>query len=148
MIMDKQLFHSDAMGLRDRLLELNIEDRLSYDSETNTVFMNYSGMHVRTAEDVRRIVHAVDALLGPLERRVYSVVNYDRFQVDEVAVAPYADAVRYVQQTYYLPDGVTRHSTNAFMRLKLGRELASRNVEPSIYVSREEAEHRPLDNGS
>ena len=45
----------------------------------------------------------------------------------------YADAVRYVQETYYLPDGVTRHSTNAFMRLKLARELAKRELDPTVY---------------
>jgi propionate CoA-transferase len=146
--MDKQLFQSGTMRLRHRLLELNIQDRLSYDSRTNTIFMDYSGMHVRTAEDVKRIVQAVDAILGPLERRVYSVVNYDRFQLDEVAVAPYADAVRYVQETYYLPDGVTRHSTNAFMILKLGRELARRKLHPSIYTSLDEAEPVPADNAS
>ena len=144
-LMDERLFRPGSIGLRDRLLELRIEERLSYDARTNTVFMDYSGMHVRTEEDIRRIVDAVDALLGPLERRVHAVVNYDRFQLDEVAVAPYAEAVRYVQETYYLPDGVTRHSTNAFMRLKLGTVLAEQRLRPSIHASLEEAEQEPTD---
>ena len=80
----------------------------------------------------------MDALLGGLRKRVKSVVNYDKFQLDEQAVDAYADAVRYVQETYYLQDGVTRHSTNAFMRLKLGKELAKRKLSPAIH---EQAEH-------
>lgn len=126
------LFRAGTMGLRTSILDLRIEDRLSYDAASNTVFMDYSGMHVRTPEDVRNIVKAVDDLLGNIPRRVNSVVNYDRFQLDEQAVDAYADAVRYVQSTYYTEDGVTRHSTNAFMRLKLGRELEKRKLSPAI----------------
>jgi propionate CoA-transferase len=102
--------------------------------------MDFAGMHVRTTDDVDRIVAAVDDLLGPVGHRVRAVVNYDRFQLDEAAVDPYADAVRYVQETYYLAGGVTRHSTNAFMRLKLGRELAKRELPSAIHESVEEGQ--------
>lgn len=130
--MRRELFLTPRMGLRAALLDLRIQDRLSYDEASNTVFMDYSGMHVRNQGDVDAIVEAVDDLLGPLRRRVNSVVNYDRFQLDESAVDAYADAVRYVERTYYVPDGVTRHSTNAFTRLKLGRELAKRELSSSM----------------
>jgi propionate CoA-transferase len=137
--MDPALLRAGTLGLRERMLDVRIEDRLSYDPESDTVFMDYSGMHVRTPEDVEEIKAAVDALLGPLGRRVRSVVNYDRFQLDEAAVDAYADAVRYVQETYYVEGGVTRHSTNAFTRLKLGRELEKRSLDPTLYESVEEA---------
>lgn len=131
--MDERLFLPETMGLRDRVLSLNPEDRLSYDERSNTLFIDWSGLHVRTAGDVDGMVEAVDRLVGPLDRRVHAIVNYDRFRLDEAAVDAYGDAVRYVQETYYLDDGVTRHSTNAFMRLKLGRELAKRRLEPTVY---------------
>ncbi|MEX0757520.1 MAG: acyl CoA:acetate/3-ketoacid CoA transferase, partial [Acidimicrobiia bacterium] len=85
-------------------------------------------------DDVERIVRAVDSLLGPVGRRVKSIVNYDRFQLDEAAVEAYGDAVRYVERTYYEPGGVRRHTTNVFMRLKLGKELEKRSLAPSIYA--------------
>jgi propionate CoA-transferase len=138
--MDSALFLPGLMGLRAEMLELRIEDRLSYDETSNTVFMDFSGMHVRTPEDVKSITDAVDELLGPLGRRVKSIVNYDRFQLDEAVVDRYADAVRYVQEAYYLEGGVTRHSTNAFMRLKLGRELEKRRLKPAIYEDTEQAD--------
>ena len=79
-MMDPSIFQPQSMALRERLLDIRIEDRLSYDPTTNTVFMNYAGMRVRTHDDLRRIVNAVDDLLGPLNKRVYSIVNYDRFR--------------------------------------------------------------------
>ena len=136
-IMDSAIFDSGVLDLRTRMLELHLNDRLEYDKDMATVFMNFSGMHVRTVEDVKEVVDAVDDLLGSLGHRVNSVVNYDRFQLDEAAVDAYADAVRYVQETYYLTGGVTRHTTNAFMRLKLGKELQKRDLAAPVVDSAE-----------
>ena len=41
--MEPTIFAPPPLGLRDRMLDLRIEDRLSYDPETNTIFMNYAG---------------------------------------------------------------------------------------------------------
>jgi propionate CoA-transferase len=133
--MDPSIFTPDRMGLRKQMLELNVSDRLTYDQSRNTVFMDYSGLHVRTRDDVLEIVREVDALLGPLSGRVKAVVNYDRFHLDEAAVDAYADAVRYVQDRYYIDGEVTRHTTNAFMRLKLGTEFAKRQIHSGIAES-------------
>jgi propionate CoA-transferase len=38
---------------------------------------------------------------------------------------------------YY--EGVTRYTTSTFLRMKLGDELARRDVAPHIYETREEA---------
>lgn len=135
--MDPLLFRKEAMGLRDQLLDLRIEDRLSYDPQTNTVFMNYAGMRVRDEEDLARIKDAVDALLAPLGKRVNSVVNYDRFEADPEILPQYLDLVRYVEETYYLK--VSRHTTSGFMRLKLGHELDKRGVSSHVFESKKEA---------
>jgi len=134
------LFRPESLGLRRRMMDVHIEDRLSYDALSNTVFMDYSGMHVRTADDVAQIIEAVGELLGPLGHKVNSIVNYDRFLVDEEAVDAYAEAVRYVSETYYLK--VSRHSSSSFTRLKLGDELTRRLVAPALYSSEEEAAER------
>jgi propionate CoA-transferase len=134
-IMDSSIFEPGSMGLRRRMLELNLSHRVTFDDSRNTVFMDYSGLHVRSPDDVIEILQVVDALLGPLDGRVKAVVNYDRFHVDEAALDAYADAVRYVQDTYYLDGEVTRHTTNAFMRLKLGKELAKRDIHSTIAES-------------
>ncbi|MEC9367732.1 MAG: CoA-transferase [Pseudomonadota bacterium] len=136
--MDASLFQDAPIGLRDRLLSLNIEDRLSYDEATNTVFMNYAGMRVRSQEDIDRIKDAVEGLLGPLKRKVYSVVNYDSFEADPEILSAYLDLVRYVEQKYYV--AVSRYTTSGFMRLKLGTELGRRNVSSRVFDRRSEAQ--------
>jgi propionate CoA-transferase len=135
--MDPAVFLPGPMGLRSRLLDLRIEERLSCDAPSNTVFMNFRGMHVRSTEDVARIVAAVDALLAPLGRRVHSIVNYEGFRVDDDVAPAYMDAVKYVQERYYL--SVARYTSNAFLRLKLGADLAARALDGKVYSSAAEA---------
>jgi propionate CoA-transferase len=142
--MDGAIFLEKPIGLRDRMLDINIDDRLSYDSATNTVFMNYAGMHVKTAQEVQTILAAVDRLLGPLGKRVNSIVNYEGFTVDDDAMDAYMDAVRYVDRTYYLK--VSRFTNSGFLRLKLGKELGKREVSTRVFQTRQEAE-RNLDSG-
>jgi propionate CoA-transferase len=142
--MDAALFESKPLGLRDRMLDIHIDQRLVYDPATNTVFMNYAGMRVRSAEDIDAIIAAVDRLLGPLGKRVNSIVNYEGFSVDDEAMEAYMDAVRYVEKTYYLK--VSRFTNSGFLRLKLGKELGRREVSAHVFQTRHEAE-RNLSSG-
>jgi propionate CoA-transferase len=136
--MDAAIFRPGPMGLRDRLLDVNIDDRLHYDATTNTVFMNYSGMRVRRAEDIQTIVAAVDRLLGPLGHRVNSIVNYEGFTVDDEAMTAYMDAVKYVEQKYYLK--VSRFTNSGYLRLKFAKELERRQLTSRVFETRHEAD--------
>jgi propionate CoA-transferase len=128
--MDPAVFRSAPMRLRERMLDLRMEDRLSYDLDSNTVYMNYAGMRVRDSSDLTAIGSAVDSLLGPLGRRVHSVVNYERFSCDDEVFDEYVDLVKRVEQTYYLT--VKRYTSGAFLRHKLGAELAKRAISSDI----------------
>lgn len=135
--MDQALFLPQAMGLRERMLDIRIEDRLSYDPETNTVFMNFAGMRVKDGQDIYTIVAAVDRLLDPLGRRVNSIVNYEGFSVDDDAFQDYVEAVRYVEKKYYLK--VSRYTNSGFLRLKLGQALEKRRLSARVFETRQEA---------
>jgi propionate CoA-transferase len=135
--MDPAIFRPAPMGLRAQLLDIRIEDRISYNADTNTVFLNYAGMHVRTEEDLGRIKDAVDQTLQPLGRRVHSIVNYDSFVADPDILDRYADLVKYVEEKYYL--SVSRYSTIGFLRLKLGAELRKRRLSSHVFETRREA---------
>jgi len=128
--MDPMVFRSAPMRLRERMLDLRIENRLSYDEQANTVYMNYAGLRVRSTEDLRVIGDAVDRLLGPLGRRVHSIVNYERFICDDDVFDDYLELVKRVEQTYYL--SVKRYTSGAFLRHKLGTELAKRKISSEI----------------
>ena len=131
--MNPAIFRAASMGLRERMLDTRMEDRLSYDPESNTVYMNYAGLRIRDVHDIETIVEAVDRLLEPLGKRVYSIVNYERFSCDNEVFDQYVDAVKYVEQKYYL--GVKRYTSGAFLRHKLGTELAKRHIMSEVLGS-------------
>ena len=128
--MDPRVFRNAPMRLREQMLDLRMEDRLSFDQETNTVYMNYAGLRVRDVGDLKAIGDAVDRLLAPLGRRVHSIVNYERFTCDDDVFDEYIELVKRVEQTYYL--SVKRYTSGAFLRHKLGTELAKRHVSSEI----------------
>ncbi len=83
------------------------------------------------------IKQAVEKILSPLGQKVYTIVNYDDFSILPELVDEYTDMVKYLVDQYYT--GVTRYTTSAFLRMKLGGALQKRNVAPHIYESSEEA---------
>jgi propionate CoA-transferase len=116
---------------------MSLVDRMHYEPSTNTIFLNFAGLRVRTKKDVRDIQEAVESRMRAIGNRMHSVVNYDNFVIDEDVVDDYADLVKHVDDTYYL--SVERYTTSAFLRLKLGKELGYRNLSSRIYESAEEA---------
>ncbi len=135
--MDASIFRPEPMGLRDRLLDIHIDDRISYDSEKNTLFLNFAGMRVRNEADLAAIKQAVDATLAPLGKRVHSIVNYERFVADDDVSDKYMDLVKYVEEKYYI--SVSRYTSSGFLRLKLGKEFGKRKISSRVYETSEEA---------
>jgi propionate CoA-transferase len=128
--MDPTVFRKAPMRLRERMLDLRLEDRLSYDQQTNTVYMNYSDLRVRSRDDLQSIGDAVDRLLAPLGKRVHSIVNYERFSCEDDVFDEYVELVKRVEDTYYL--SVKRYTSGAFLRHKLGTELSKRQISSEI----------------
>jgi hypothetical protein len=62
--------------------------------------------------------------LDRVGHRVYAVVNYDNFSILPELVGPYTDMVKAVVDRYYT--GVTRYTTSAFLRMKIGDALKER----------------------
>ncbi len=136
--MDARIFQSGVMELEQTLLDIGFQQRLSYDSERNVLFLNFEGLQVRTEDDVERVRTAVEGRCRKIGQRVRVVVNYDGCRIDESMLDAWAEMVRYMEENYYTR--VTRYTTSAFMRMKLGDALSSREVAPHIFESREDAE--------
>jgi propionate CoA-transferase len=92
---------------------------------------------VRNHKDIERIRRIVDDLLSPLRHKVYVIVNYERFNINPDVLADYCTVVSDLVDRFYL--GVTRYTTSAFLRAKLGGALQQRSVAPHIYESADEA---------
>ena len=136
-IMDERIFRHEPMGLRDDMLTLTLEERLTYDPVENLFFVNFEGFAVKTSQEVKQIKEAVESIVAPLDKKVYTIVNYDNFNILPEIIGEYTDMVKFLVDNYY--SGVTRYTTSAFLRMKLGDALKKRDVAPHIYESSEEA---------
>jgi propionate CoA-transferase len=136
--MDGRIFRPEPMGLeRDFLGFRDLPSRISYDPERNILFLNFEGLRVRNEQDVAAVQEAVESRCKRIGRFVNVVVNYDSFRMDDSVYDAYAKMIRYLEKTYYAT--VTRYTTSAFMRAKLGEELEKRDVAPHVFETADEA---------
>jgi len=136
-LMDERIFGNEPMDLREDLLTLTLQERLSYDPVENIFFVNFEGHSIKAKKDIREAKEAVEKMLIPLGKKVHTIVNYDNFTILPDLVDEYTEIVKYLVNKYYL--GVTRYTTSTFLRMKLGDALQERGVKPHIYESSEEA---------
>jgi propionate CoA-transferase len=136
-LMDSRLLRLEPMGLRQELLTLKLEDRFTYDQTDNLFFVNLEGFSVSDYHTIEKIRDAVENILSPVGHKVFTIVNYDNFNILPEFVDEYTDMVKYLVDNYY--SGVTRYTTSAFLRVKLGDAMQKRNVAPQIYASPQEA---------
>ena len=135
--MDERIFREDPMGLKEDLLFLSLDKRLSYDPRRNIFFVNFEGYAIRNREEIERVEKKVGEILNPLGHKVDTVVNYDNFQIDPELIREYTQMVKRLTERFY--STVTRYTTSTFLRTKLGNELQRCSITPHIYKTQEEA---------
>ena len=135
--MDPRIFRPEPMGLRADVLRLPFDARFDYDEERNILYLNFEDLEVKSTDVIVDHVEKIREICEPLGHKVYAVVNYDGFALDRELEDAYLDAVQETGERYF--HGVTRFTTSAFMRSKLGNTLEARGVAPHIYESAEEA---------
>jgi propionate CoA-transferase len=136
-LMDYRIFRQEAMDLKADLLTLKLEDRLTYDSTENLFFVNFENFSVQSHQDIEDIKEAVEKIVQSLQKKVYTIVNYDNFTILPELVDEYTEMVTFLVNRYYT--GVTRYTTSTFLRMKLGDALEKRSVAPHIYENSDEA---------
>jgi propionate CoA-transferase len=135
--MDERIFKPETMNLREDLLRLPLEARLTYDAAQDTLFLNFAQLKVKTLADIEDIRQAVHRVCEPIGHRVSAVVNYEGFSLDPDVEDAYTDMVKSVVERYYT--GVTRFTTSTFMHAKLGIALVQRGLAAHIYETEAEA---------
>jgi propionate CoA-transferase len=138
--MDSRIFRLLPMDLKADLISKPISERMTYNPETNIFYVNFEGLQVLSNKDIDDIRVQAENILSPLGRKVNAIVNYDNFFILPDLADPYADMVKSLVSHYY--DQVTRYTTSAFLRMKIGEGLKTRGMAPHIYESRAEAQER------
>lgn len=140
-LMDTRIFMPGVMGLRAELLRVPMSERIIYDSVQHILFINFEGCLVRSPADIKEIEVAVQAMAQPIlestQRRLYAIVNYDNFSILPELLDDYSEMVHQLEQHYYAR--VTRYTSSAFQRAKMGHALSAHAVEPHMTYSAEQA---------
>ena len=136
-LMDARIFRPEPIGLREALLQLPFDARFMYQADQRILFLNFEKLEVKTPDMVEMIREKVRSICEPLGHKVYTIVNYEGFVLDRDVEDAYVDMIRDSVERYYL--GVTRFTTSAFMRAKLGDALSRRNLAPYIFETEQEA---------
>ncbi|WP_305729945.1 acyl CoA:acetate/3-ketoacid CoA transferase [Variovorax sp. dw_308] len=135
--MDARIYRPKSMGLAAVLQDLQLSDRLSYDTERNTLFVNFEGMAIRDMADVESVRRVFEAMCSQIGRKVNVIVNYDGFKLDERLIEPYDEIVAALRAKYYAT--ARRYSTSAFLRAKLGSTLQSRQASARVFETHADA---------
>ncbi len=136
-LMDARIFQPELMDLRTSIQELPLERRFTYDPGQNLFFVNFEGLSVRSLDQVNRIGQLVRERLRDAPGKVYAIVNYDNFSILPELIDPYSKMVKGLMEDMY--SGVTRYTTSAFLRMKLGDALGDEHTSANIFESVEEA---------
>ncbi len=137
-LMDERIFKHQKMGLKDDMLETPFNERINYNPDENMLFINFEGLVVDNMEKIHEIRSQVENACIVAGKKVKTVVNYDNFSIRPDLIDEYTEMVKYVVERYY--ENVTRYTTSAFLRLKLGDALKKRNITPHMYETALQAE--------
>jgi propionate CoA-transferase len=137
-LMDARLFQPEPMGMEQILLGLTMAERISFDPERDTLFINYEGFQIRTTDDVELVRREVETRCRAVGHRIAVIVNYDGLTLDPAVSDAFFSMITYLQQRYYTK--ASRYTTSAFMRMKLGDSLAERALAPHVFETLPEAQ--------
>jgi len=128
--MDEAIFQTGVIGLTDRAV-MPLHQRLVYQPDDNAVFVNFEGLRLMTPEDVRVLAEFLDERLSELGTRVNGVVNYDHCEIGADAADDFFAMIRHNSERYF--ESLTRYSTNAFHRRRLGEQFTQASLQQQIY---------------
>jgi propionate CoA-transferase len=136
--MNSGLFRAEPMGMEQMLLGRSLAERISFDAERDTLFVNWEGFQVRTTDDVELVRREMENRCRAIGHRIAVIINYDSFTLDPAVSDAWFSMITYLQQGYYT--SASRYTTSAFMRLKLGSSLSQRALAPHIFETLPEAQ--------
>jgi propionate CoA-transferase len=116
-LMDPRIFADGPMQLRGQMLKRPLADRFTYAHHQDIFFVDFTGLSIRTLDDIAQLKAEAERKLKPIGHKVDAVVNYDRMSIVPELMDAYVEAIKDIVNTYY--NEVTRYSANSFLRMKL-----------------------------
>lgn len=135
--MNPRIFMPQLLNLSTILFDQQLRNRISYDTERNTLFVNFEGIAIRSTDDIESVRRVMETVCEPIGHKISLIVNYDGCRLDESVADRYFEMARQLQCRYY--SSATRYTTSAFMRMKLDAALCDRGSASRIFKTHTEA---------
>jgi propionate CoA-transferase len=135
--MDTRIFQKPSMQIRNAFLLRELQVRVCYDHENNTLHLNFNGLELENLEDIENVRRVVEQHCLNAGRKLKAVVNYDAFRVHEELLDAYIAMGRMMIDTYYIK--VARHTTNQSVADQLAAAFQERGLAPNIFGTRRQA---------
>jgi propionate CoA-transferase len=129
-VMDPSIFIDEPMSLDKVIHDIPLAQRIHYSKPKDTLFINFEGWRINDHNDLLAFENTVTEKLSAVEGKVAAIVNYDHFYIPPTLIEDYFETINRLGRFY---SKVTRYSTSAFMKSKLGEALKSRGLAPHIH---------------
>ncbi len=114
-----------------------MRERMQYNKDSNILEIDFSHLTINNHEQINQIRAALNELLSPLYHRVYALVNYEEFMVEDELKEAYGVLIKELYDRF--SKGTYRYSTNALTRITIKSTSLKQGMSSRTYPSREEA---------
>lgn len=135
--MNPRIFADQPMDLLADLLNQNLKDRVSFDTQQKILVLNLEGWSVRKKADITDLKKVIVEACEGIGGRVNIMINQASCRIAEDLYDEYADMVAYVTKHHY--GRSARYATSALTRQKLLEALRRRGLDTHVFANATEA---------
>ncbi|GEM_PF-1181366 len=114
-----------------------MQERLHYHSQLNILEIDFSHLSIVSPGQIEQLREALKSKMGPLGRKVYALVNYEAFQVEDELKERYSDMLGQISRRYFL--GTARYSGSSLARVTRKNFSLENGIEGTTFPCREKA---------
>ena len=129
-VMDPRIFTDAKMGATADFFG-SLEDRVTYDSDNNTIFLDMFGITLNSESDIEWFESALHEVFAPYVEangKINMISNYDGFELGKGLEDYYRGKIAGIEDQYYASS--LRYSSNAFQRAKLKSKMSIEDFDP------------------
>ncbi len=114
-----------------------MRERMHYNPKTNILEMDLSHLAIESSHQINEIKDSLDEIVAPLNQKVYVLVNYEGFQVEDELKSHYSHVIREMYRKYF--KGQVRYSRSALARVTFKTTSLENGIEGNTFPNREKA---------
>ncbi len=114
-----------------------MRDRMQYNPEKNILEIDFSHLAIEEPDQIEELKKALVAIVGQLDKKVYALVNYEGFQVEDELKDRYSQVIREMYRNYFR--GTVRYSSSPMARVTIKTTTIQNDIEGNTFPSREKA---------